>query len=485
MPNIVPRKDAWRDTGPRVEPAGYSDSLSFLYDRINYERMSSGTSRYPFRLNRMRQLLQSLDLQQYLYDPDRFKEKPSVPIVHIAGTKGKGSTSSMVAAALSAGGIRTGLYTSPHLHHLEERFRVDGQPCEPTEIVTLVDRLKSVLQREVERNLSAPAYSFFELTTAMALMHFDTRDCDAVVLEVGLGGRLDSTNVCSPVVTAITPIGLDHQHVLGSTLTQIATEKSGIIKHAIPVVCGVSAKDDEQSEVLEVIVEKAKQQSAPTYLLDRDFSFESEAKSEWGSHVDYRGHKNPLADRASIDLPLEGHHQASNAAVAMAIVDLLRERGVEVCTKAACDGISGVRCEARIERMILPEDTVVIVDAAHNENSIEALCQTIRQRRDHRSVHFVFGTSLDKSAAEMLNRIAEEAGSLVLTQFAGNPRFAPTEDLLPLVPSSIAGNTQIAKDPIDACRLGLRSASPGGMMVVCGSFFLAAETRQWLLRMQK
>ena len=293
----------------------------------------------------------------------------------------------MVAAALSAGGIRTGLYTSPHLHRLEERFRIDGRPCEPDDVVMLVDRMKTILdsqQNEDEQTIGTP--SFFELTTAMALMHFDMQQCDAIVLEVGLGGRLDSTNVCWPMVTAITPIGPDHQHVLGNTLTSIATEKAGIIKRNIPVVCGISAADPTQSEVIDVVANRAAEQLATMYLLDRDFAFDYTAKADWGSQVAFHGNTAPLTRKLSFDLLLEGRHQASNATVAMAIVDVLRDQGVAVSTDAACDGISRLNCEARIERFRLPDDVLVIVDAAHNTNSIDALCETIQRRRGNRDV---------------------------------------------------------------------------------------------------
>lgn len=212
----------------------YQDALGFLYDRINYERMASGTSRYPFRLKRITELLRRLGLAGYLHTDS---PEPKVPLVHIAGTKGKGSTAAMLAAALSAADLRTGLYTSPHLHHLEERFRVDGQPCSSEQLISLVEQIKPATEL-VEQQIGS--LSFFELTTAIALMHFDATECDAIVMEVGLGGRLDSTNVCSPSVSAITSIGLDHQHVLGETLVEIAAEKAGILKAGVPVVSGVA-----------------------------------------------------------------------------------------------------------------------------------------------------------------------------------------------------------------------------------------------------
>jgi len=468
------------------ESVAYRRALDFLYNRINYERIATNTTaRYPFRLHRMRELLRRLGLEKYLYDQSYAHPRPTVPLVHIAGTKGKGSTASMVAAALTAAGLRTGLYTSPHLHCLEERFRIDGLPCSPQQTVQLVEQIEPILAASHDAPAMATP-SFFELTTAMALLHFESQRCDAVVLEVGLGGRLDSTNVCHPSVTAITPIGLDHQHVLGNTVTEIAAEKAGIIKSGIPVICGISAADPHQADVIDVIARRAADQGAPLYLLDRDFAFDYTPQSDWGSQVHFRSAMAPLPSSVSLELTLEGRHQASNAAVAIALVHVLASQGIAnrhgeaLRLEAVGQGIGQLRCDARIERFDLPHDVVVIVDAAHNQDSIAALCQTVKQRAPGRQVTVVFGTSQDKSADVMLRQLAQIADSLVLTQYTGNPRFQVIENLLTLVPESLAARTHTAQDPMVACQLGLQLATPGGWMIVCGSFFLAAETHQWL-----
>ena len=210
---IEPQQSGEPPSGDQLPAKGthYQDALRFLYDRINYERMVSAGSRYQFRLKRITELLRQLDLAGYLYADS---PQPKVPLVHIAGTKGKGSTAAMVAATLSAAGLRTGLYTSPHLHRLEERFCVDGRPCLPEQLISLVDRMRPACE-QVEQSIGP--LSFFELTTAIALMHFHASNCDAIVLEVGLGGRLDSTNVCSPKRVR------DHIHWLGTTNMSLAT----------------------------------------------------------------------------------------------------------------------------------------------------------------------------------------------------------------------------------------------------------------------
>lgn len=457
---------------------GYRDALDYLYRRINYERLIDRGSRYRFRLERMSEMLRHLGLAKYLHDATAVPGRlPSVPLVHIAGTKGKGSTAAMVAAVLTASGLRTGLYTSPHLHRLEERFRVDGQPCSAAQLVASVDRLRPVVD-QLEATCGTP--SFFELTTALAMLHFELSGCDAVVLEVGLGGRLDSTNVCAPSVTAVTSIGLDHQHVLGDTLVKIAAEKAGIIKPGIPVVSGVADAD-----AAAVVAARADQQQAPLFQLGEAFQAHVEPAAEWGIQLGYEGLQPPLCDRLEFALPLEGAHQGRNAAVATAILQLLRHQGMAIPPAALATAFAGLRYEARIERFPLPNQAWGIVDGAHNRDSIAALCETLRQRCAARPLAIVFGTSVDKDAREMLEMLAQLDTQLTLTRFWGNPRFTEPAALWELVPTSVRPRTRVIPDPVQACEQALPEVSPGGTLVVCGSLFLAAETRAWFQSRQR
>ena len=453
-----------------ANPDAYDRALRFLYDRIDYERMATSKAvRYRFRLQRMIDLLSGLGLQHFLYRPDT---APKKLLVHVAGTKGKGSVATMVAAMLSASGLKTGLYTSPHLHRLEERFRVDGEPCSEIELIGLVDQLRGMLNAD---SGDAGSPSFFEMTTAMALLHFERTSCDAIVLEVGLGGRLDSTNVCSPTLSVVTSIGLDHQHVLGDNLVQIAREKAGIIKQHVPVISGVADAD-----AVDVIRGQARQHQCEMFQLGIDFDFDHQPDERWGSKVLYRGLRSPLTQRLQVDLPLEGAHQARNATIAIAVTDLLRERGTEITHDAVRSGLASLSCEGRIERFDLPGEVLGIVDAAHNEDSINALCHCLHMRSSDRKVCVVFGTSLDKSAEPMLASLAKVADRILLTRFHGNPRFRDPHELEPLLPAALREQGIVIEDPIEACQRGQQLASPGGTLVVCGSFFLAAETRFWM-----
>ncbi len=448
---------------------GYKEATEFLYDRINYERLVSGTTRYPFRLQRIADLMRRLSLGGYLHSDS---QRPPVPLVHIAGTKGKGSTAAMVASILTASGLRTGLYTSPHLHLLEERFRINGKSCGANDIVNLVQRIRPVAE-QIEPFIGAP--SFFELTTAMALLHFDSQDCEAVVIEVGLGGRLDSTNVCASSVTAVTSIGLDHQNVLGNNLATIAAEKAGIIKPGVPVVSGV--RDEAIAEVVE---SQARESGSPFYQLGRSFLVESEPSPHWGSNLSYTGLQPPLRGKFDVPLRMDGEHQAANAGLAIAMVELLRGQGVEIGDDAIQSGLGQLQCAGRIERFMLDEDVLAIIDSAHNQDSISALRDCLQRRSADRPVTVVFGTSIDKSAEPMLRLLSDVTERLILTRFHGNPRFRRPEELRAMIPPSLVERTEVLEDPIEACRRGLSAATPGGTLVVCGSFFLAAETRHWV-----
>ena len=421
----------------------------------------------------MSELLSDLGLDRFLHSSHPV---PPVPLIHIAGTKGKGSVAAMVASIMTSSGLRTGLYTSPHLHRLEERFRVDGQACSPEQLVSLVERLRRAFDQPSSNDSSSGEgnATFFELTTALALLHFEREKCDAIVLEVGLGGRLDSTNVCAPSVSVVTSIGLDHQHVLGEDVIQIAGEKAGIIKKGVPVVSGV-VDPAAQS----VVRSTAADQQCSFFQLGRDFDFRSIAAESWGSHIEYIGLGNPRRKIQTL-LPLEGKHQSRNAAIAIATLELLEQQAVVVPDSAIIEGLAGLKCPGRVERFDLPNEVLAVVDVAHNEDSIAALCDCLRNRFAERSIAVVFGTSVDKSAEPMLQRLSEIADELVLTRFYANPRFVDPSDLLPLIRQGWSGQSQIIAEPIDACRAALEKVSPGGILVICGSFFLAAETRPWV-----
>ncbi|WP_165440547.1 bifunctional folylpolyglutamate synthase/dihydrofolate synthase [Rubripirellula amarantea] len=480
-----------------VDEDRYQRALQFLYDRINYEKLVDGASRFPFRLKRIADLIDRLGLSHFLdptcvtsvsgaigsavpvTPPGRVTERviDSIPLIHIAGTKGKGSTATMVSAALTAAGIRTGTYTSPHLHSLEERFRVDGKPCSARELIELVECVREAAEQMANESVGSP--TFFELTTAISLLHFHRSDCQVVVIEVGLGGRLDCTNVCRPTVSVITSIGLDHQHVLGDTKEAIAAEKAGIIKDGVPVISGVT-----ESGPAEVIERISREHSAPLYQLGRDFAVTDERCDDWGSIVNFDG-RDCFEDLNQAQLSLEGTHQARNASLAIAVLQTFqRQTSIEVPQDAIRTAMMRLRCDGRLDRYRLPREVTVIVDAAHNEDSVTALCQAVQRRQYKKPIAFVFGTSVDKSAEPMLRLIGDLANSITLTQFSGNPRFCPVESLQKRMPDGYSGELFIQPDAMQACRTALDKVPDAGTLIVCGSFFLAAEVRGYFESLQ-
>ena len=458
------------DRGPLSDD--YQDALSFLYGRIDYERAAMPYGSRALKLDRMRELLERLGNPQ-----------ERLPIVHVAGTKGKGSTSAMIAAALSAAGFSTGLYTSPHLERLEERFAVDGRPCGADELVELTDALRPVVAemecqaRSADPDETGPTY--FELTTAIGLVHFARRGVDAAVLEVGLGGRLDSTNVCVPRISVITSISFDHMKQLGHTLEAIAREKAGIIKPGVPVISGVTAEGPRGE--IELVAQAA---AAPLVQLGRDFDFAYHAAAAvddepvWPT-IDFVSHTQGRERyRQGVRLGLLGPHQGANAAIALATLDELTSQGWSIGEDALRRGLADVRWPARVE--VVARRPTIVLDAAHNVASILALVQTLEQSFSARGRILVFATTQDKQVSEMLRVVLPHFDRVILTRYQNNPRGVPPEELA-------ACARQIGDLPIEVCpnppaawRAARESASDDDLICVTGSFFIASEMRaEW------
>jgi dihydrofolate synthase/folylpolyglutamate synthase len=442
-------------------------ALSFLLSRIDYER----TAVVCFKLDRMQQLLERLENPQQ-----------QLPAVHIAGTKGKGSTAVMVAEMLSAAGYRCGLFTSPHIHDFEERMRVDGATPTEQELVEVTNRIiEAVAAMDQLPEGMQPTY--FEIATAMAWLFFALRQVDVVVLEVGLGGRLDATNLCSPLVTVITNISLDHTAVLGTTLASIAGEKAGIVKPNVPVVSGVGAP-----EARAVVHDVCSTQNVPLYELGRDIELRgrevlSAGKSKGGTEtVLRRGQRlkiqTPWRTWSGVDLPLAGEHQAQNAAIAIAVIDLLNERGRSVSMEAARSGLTRLSWPLRIE--VLRDQPTVLVDAAHNVASATALIQTLEAEFPAERSVLVFAATRDKDFGGMLQQLHHRFETIILTTYTNNPRGVPVEQLATIVRERCGRNALLAADPQTAWDLALSSAMPNDLICVTGSFYLAAEMREMI-----
>jgi dihydrofolate synthase/folylpolyglutamate synthase len=443
----------------------YQERLDYLYSRLNYERV--GMPRLPaeLRLSRMRRLLRRLG------DPHL-----SLPVIHVAGTKGKGSTAAMMASALQSAGVRTGLYCSPHLHRLEERFTIDGAPASPLEVVGLVDEVRECGE-ELEQNdprLANRGATFFELTTAMGLLHFARRKVGAVVLEVGVGGRLDSTNVVHPALSIITSISFDHTKQLGNTLGLIAREKAGILKRNRPAVSGVVGQ-----EAQEVIRAVARQRHCRLHELGTDFSHEylppiPPLSSPTKGKVKARTWRT---DWDTLTLPLLGSHQAHNAAVALAGLDLLADvhPHLAVSRSDVVQGFARLRWPARVE--VVSERPCLVIDGAHNPASAAALAETLETCFPPMRRTLVFGTTRDKDVEGQLRPLLHLFDVVIATRYLENPRSVPPEQIFALVTRACDATLWTAADPREALAIAREATSDDGLICVTGSLFLAAEAR--------
>jgi dihydrofolate synthase/folylpolyglutamate synthase len=468
-----------------LDPKAYQDALDFLFGRIDYERATViAYDRREFRLDRMRELLRRLD-----------NPHDAFAIVHVAGTKGKGSTAAMIAAVLTAAGYRTGLYSSPHLDRIEERMAVDGRPCAAADFVDLLECVRPIVEAMDQRagsTNSAGRPTYFEVTTAMALLGFARRHVDAAVVEVGLGGRLDSTNVCQPAVSVITSISFDHMKQLGNTLTSIAREKAGIIKPGVPVVCGVMDREPQA-----VIEQTARQRCCTLAQLGEHFDLmyvaphnlqddADRARMNFVSRVSGQEHRYD-----GLELSLVGRHQAANAAVALAALAQLRARGWAIPEAAVREGLAGVEWPARVE--VVARRPAVIVDAAHNAASIASLLETLGESFSAQRRWLIFATTQDKPVREMLAHLLPHFDGVVLTRYLNNPRYVPVDELARHVAQIVSeSNGSVGKhdadwlhcceSPAEAWQRVRGLASPADLICVTGSFFLAAEMRAMIPR---
>jgi len=469
-------------------PPGYDDALAFLYGRINYERLGdAGRRRWKLKLGRMRRLLSRLD------DPHE-----DLPCVHIAGTKGKGSTAGMISSVLVESGYTTGLYTSPHLERLEQRLQVNGQPCSADELRQLVDVVKPevlAIDREAGDD-EAGKPTFFEITTAMAFLHFRRRNVQLAVMEVGMGGRLDSTNVCQPLVSVITSISFDHTQQLGKTLSAIAGEKAGILKPAVPLVCGV--REEEPRRAIE---EAARRKSCPTRQLGEDVSANYHGPTcapEFNAAELVGGMSYTRLDRKCDDLRggvwrqlpdlhlrLWGRHQACNAAVAIEALQVLRQRGWTIRETDLRRGLTAARCPARTE--VVAHRPMIVLDVAHNVASINALLATIDEYCPDSGRVLLFASSKDKDLHGMLKSLAARFDRILLTRIRSNPRGAPPDKLREVVEACRSASDDASPqasyhdDPHEALRAAIAETPEDGLLCVTGSFFIAAQLRQELL----
>ncbi len=448
----------------------YQDTLEYLYSFVDYSLSRSFRfSPELFNLERI------ADFLEYLGRPFQ-----SYPIIHVAGTKGKGSVCAMCASALQEAGHRVGLYTSPHLQDYAERIQLNGAPISHTDLVALVQEIKPYLDKGTQ-------LTTFEITTALAFLYFARQEASVVVAEVGLGGRLDATNVVNPIVTAITSISYDHVHILGDTLTEIAREKAGIIKPGIPVVIA------PQSEEARLTIERiAAEKSAPVTRVGLDYLYMSLSHSLGNQSLYvWSASEQPMVDAylesrnqpdwapTKLTIPLLGNHQVENAATAYAILQVAQERGLALGDnrKASQDaivrGFSKVVWPGRFE--ILRHKPPIIVDCAHNRDSMLKLRLTLDEYFPVQPVYLVFGASEDKDIEGMFTELMPIVRQVIAVK-SFHPRAIEPERLVEIA-HRFGRPAQVIANVKDAMREAMRLAGNQAMVLVTGSIFVAAEAR--------
>lgn len=424
----------------------YNQSLDYLYSFVDYSlKHSSELAKADFNLDRMFALLEALGNPQSKY-----------PIIHVAGTKGKGSVSALCASALQAAGYKTGLYTSPHLLDFCERIQIDGAPITHAQLNELIEEIKPQVAK-IEK------LTTFEITTALGFMAFAKYGVDAAVFEVGLGGRLDATNVVVPKVSVITSLSYDHTAVLGNTLTLIAGEKAGIIKNNIPVVS--SPQKDEALQVLERI---AKEKHCDFTLVGRDI------KSEF-IESSLAGQKFSIQHSAFI-IPLLGKYQIENAATAYMA---LKKSGIEISDEQIQKGFSQVQWRARFE--IARRSPPLIFDSAHNQDSFERLSSTLEEYFPDKKIYLIFGASEDKNILSMFAALKSKLKKVIATR-ADHPRALEVEKIVRLAEQAGAESEAVVPVRAALARALDLSSKDGSIVLSAGSMFVTAEVmREWKL----
>lgn len=441
----------------------YKAALAYIEQFIDYERSPDFSRQARFyNLNRISQLLDLLGNPH-----DRLK------VIHVAGSKGKGSTAAIIASVLTHAGYKTGLFTSPHLITPRERCRIDGKLISEAEVAFYIDKLKPAIE-----TVSASEFgrvSFFEIYTALAFTYFADKATDFAVIEVGLGGRLDATNVVSPVTSVITPIGLEHTAILGETYTEIANEKAKIIKQGCPV-----ALAPQHPEARAVIEKVASERNAPITEVK---NFVAQAPDISASQVILNSEGGPVAQQFDVEtdsehysqltLPLLGHHQYVNGTTAIAAIECLKQKGYVISKDSVYDGFKNVQWHGRIQQVM--SSPLVVLDGAHSSISMEALCRAIRENFRYTQVIFIVSIMKDKDLTAIGEIISKTADHVIATQVSNNPRVLPAETIQDAW-SGVCPKITTCPTPELAIKKGLSSAFPTDLICVTGSLYLVGQT---------
>jgi dihydrofolate synthase/folylpolyglutamate synthase len=435
------------------EIAGYQAALRWLLERSDIERMR--VVRYSddaFRLDRMRRLMERLG------DPHL-----QARTIHVGGTNGKGATVAMIGAMLEGCGYTVGTYTSPHLIDVRERISINGQLISKAEFT---DAIRAVAEASAAIGENP---TFFEAVTAAAFKHFAEQAVDFAVIEVGLGGRLDSTNIVQPEVSIITSIDLDHTRLLGATRTEIAREKAGIFKAGVPALAF-----DLDAPVDAVMREVAEQVGTTLKVVNKDIEFSSRfcSSGDLGPHT--RVCLYTATSRLEhLPVPLPGEHQAGNCGLALAAIDVLRNGGFDCPEEKVTAGLARTRIPGRMQ--LVHERPRVLVDGAHNPAAVGALMRCVGAHVPYDSMVCIFGCCSDKDVGAMLDRVNLGADKVIFTRSVGNPRAMDPDELQRMFAERSGKMSQVGHTLQAALELAGRAVSRDDLICVTGSFYLVGE----------
>jgi len=438
----------------------YEQAMQYLFTTTDYEKQQR--LRYnatTFDLNRMNALLKGLG------NPHK-----KTKCVHIAGTKGKGSTATMLARMMEANGYTIGLYTSPHVTTLHERIVVNSTMITRKEFLDLINRVHATLEKMAKQD-DRP--TFFEIITAIAFLQFADHNVDLAIIETGLGGRLDSTNVIVPELIGITSISIDHQNLLGETLDCIATEKAGVIKKGVPVLTVY-----QDPIAMKALKKQAASVKAPFIITgkDVDFSYRFESSREHGPHTRICL-TTPTSRFEHLRVPLPGEHQAINCGLALAMLDRLKSQGYTIDDEKAISGLTDIKLAGRMEMVY--RDPRVLVDAAHNAASVRALIQAIGQHIPYDSLVFIFGCNADKDVRGMLTELQYGADKVIFTR-SNSPKAVFPMDLAEMYTDICGKMCQTALSLREALRVAQSAVTREDLICVTGSFYLVGQAKEML-----
>lgn len=425
-----------------MESKAFLESLAYLYSLQRFGMI--------FGLSNVKNIVRTLGNPQ-----------EDLKVIHIGGTNGKGSTAAMMASILRENGYRVGLYTSPHMLSFTERIQINGQSITESEVALLTARIR----KRIEEAGIPQEFTFFDFTTAMAFLYFAESSVDLAIIEVGLGGRLDSTNIVTPFVVVITNVSHEHRDVLGDSLREIAREKAGIIKQGVPLVTGVV-----QQEIFQELEKICREKEAPLYWMGRDFSTEKEGTGLFR----FEGRRWGIS---GLKVNLLGEHQIDNATMAVGTLEAIEELGFPVTFDSIHRGLEKVSWPGRLE--VIRKRPWVVLDGAHNPAGAQALHEALSQDFSYDRCYFLLGIMKDKEVERIVSIVAPISHETVLCR-PRQDRAAPPERLLRAL-EAVGGKGRVIPDVAEGLDALLSMAGSDDLICVAGSFYTIGEAKAHLL----